>query len=57
MGEELYAASAYLSRDARLLGSIKTQDLAKGLIVAIILVGAVASAIGYELVGKVLGLT
>ena len=57
MGEELYAASAYLSRDARLLGSIKTQDLAKGLIVAIILVGAVASAIGYDLVGKVLGLT
>ncbi len=54
MGEELYAASAYLSRDARLLGSIKTQDLAKAAIVALILVGALASAFGFNLVGAIL---
>jgi hypothetical protein len=53
MGEELYAASAYLSRDARLLGSIKAQDLAKAGIVALILFGAITSAFGFDLVGAV----
>lgn len=54
MGEELYAASAYLSGDARLLGSIKAQDIAKAAIVALILVGALVSAAGYDLVGTLL---
>lgn len=38
MGEELYAASAYLSREPVLLGSLKAQDYGK-LIALIILVG------------------
>ncbi len=54
MGEELYAASAYLSRDARLLGSIKAQDLAKAGLVTFILIGTIASAIGYDLIGAVM---
>jgi len=56
MGEELYAASAYLSRDARLLGSILAQDVVKASIVILILIGAVASAFGIDLVGAALNL-
>jgi hypothetical protein len=55
MGEELYAASAYLSRDARLLGSIKAQDLAKAAIILLIVTGAFASAFGYNLIKALLG--
>ena len=44
IGEEFYAASAYLSREPKLLGSIKAQDLGKaGLITLIILGGFFAS--------------
>jgi len=39
IGEELFAASAYLSRDALLLGSVKGQDLAKVLIIAALAAG------------------
>lgn len=39
MGEELYAASAYLSRDALLLGSLKGQDWAKAIIMIILIFG------------------
>jgi hypothetical protein len=39
IGEELYAASAYLSREPLLLGAIKGQDYSKALIVIIIVVG------------------
>ena len=40
IGEELYAASAYLSRDPVLLGSLKAQDWGKILILAILLAGS-----------------
>ncbi len=36
IGEELYAASAYLSREPLLLGTLKAQDYFKGLIIFII---------------------
>jgi len=39
IGEELFAASAYLSRDALLLGSVKGQDMAKVLIMAALAAG------------------
>ncbi len=39
MGEELYAASAYLSREPILLGGLKGQDWMKILIVVLILLG------------------
>ncbi len=42
MGEELYAASAYLSREPILMGSIKAQDIAKAVIIITIAVGIVA---------------
>ena len=42
LGDEFYAASAYLSREPTLLGSIVGQDIVKGLILLIILFGTVA---------------
>lgn len=45
IGEELFAASAYLSREPRLLGSILGQDLGKLVILAFILIGMVTAVI------------
>ncbi len=44
LGDEFYAASAYLSREPTLLGSIVGQDIVKGLILLIILLGTVAAS-------------
>ncbi|TET44968.1 hypothetical protein E3J62_08895 [candidate division TA06 bacterium] len=41
IGEELYAASAYLSREPKLLGSLKAQDWGKVVILFFIIVGTV----------------
>jgi hypothetical protein len=40
IGEELFAASAYLSKDPKLLGSLKGQDVGKFIFLLAILVGA-----------------
>ena len=48
MGEELYAASAYLSKEPMLLGSLKGQDWGKLLVVGAILVGAVLQIFGVD---------
>jgi hypothetical protein len=42
IGEELYAASAYLGREPILLGSLKGQDWAKGLLIVCMLAGIIA---------------
>ena len=41
MGEELYAATAYLGRDPLFLGSLKGQDWVKAAIMAVLVVGTV----------------
>jgi hypothetical protein len=41
IGEELFAASAYLSRDPQQLGSLKGQDLGKALIAVVIIAGII----------------
>ncbi len=41
IGEELYAASAYLSRDPLLMGSLKAQDWGKIIILAVLVAGSV----------------
>lgn len=41
IGEELYAASAYLSKEPLQLGSLKGQDLGKAAIMVVILFGAI----------------
>jgi hypothetical protein len=46
MGEELYAASAYLSREPLLLGGLKGQDWIKILLVICILTGVVLLSFG-----------
>jgi hypothetical protein len=48
IGEELYAASAYLSREPRLLGSLKGSDLMKVLLILIIVVGCVLETAGFK---------
>jgi hypothetical protein len=42
IGEELFAASAYLSGEPRALGSLKGQDVGKAIAMAAIVVGTVA---------------
>ena len=46
IGEELFAASAYLSREPTMLGSLIGQDRAKIIILVIILLGALAATVG-----------
>jgi len=41
MGEELYAASSYLSHEPLLLGGLKGQDFVKVIIVAVIILGVI----------------
>ncbi len=45
IGEELFAASAYLSQDAQLLGSLRGQDFGKVFAMASILVGSVLATV------------
>jgi hypothetical protein len=49
MGEELYAASAYLSREPRMLGSIRGMDIGKLILMIYILVGVVLYTIHPDL--------
>ncbi len=46
IGEELYAASAYLSREPKMLGSLKGQDLVKVIIVVLLIMGVLAVTFG-----------
>ncbi|MEW5873855.1 MAG: DUF6754 domain-containing protein [Candidatus Zixiibacteriota bacterium] len=46
IGEELFAASAYLSKEPKLLGSLKGQDVGKGIILLTILLGILLTSIG-----------
>ncbi len=48
IGEELYAASAYLGREPLLLGALKAQDYAKAVIVVLAILGVIMSGLGYE---------
>jgi hypothetical protein len=46
IGEELYAASAYLSREPALVGALRAQDIGKGLLLCVMLSGVVLLTIG-----------
>ena len=54
MGEELFAASAYLSREPILLGSIKAQDLTKALIMVWVGLGIVLFNVGLPVLRNLL---
>ena len=46
IGEELYAASAYLSREPVLVGTLRGQDLGKGFLLVSMVIGTVLATIG-----------
>jgi len=48
IGEELYAASAYLSREPRMLGSLRGQDVGKAFLMATALLFALVATLGHE---------
>ncbi|MDA0710183.1 MAG: hypothetical protein O3B73_08240 [bacterium] len=48
MGEELYAASAYLSREPKLLGSLKGMDIGKAFLIATLVLGTFFSTLGNQ---------
>ncbi len=54
MGEELYAASAYLSREPMLLGSLKAQDMIKAALLAVMVAGVTLSTFGVQWVSRLL---
>jgi len=47
MGEELYAASAYLSHEPLLLGGLKGQDWMKILLIILIVIGIILASFGF----------
>jgi len=51
IGEELYAASAYLGREPRQLGAVKGQDACKAIVMALITLGAILSIV-YMITGN-----
>ena len=63
IGDEYYAGSAYLSREPTLLGSLVGQDIGKGILLAIVVAGAIIAALQqlfphwlhYNLLAKLLG--
>jgi len=46
IGEELFAASAYLSKEPKLLGSLKGQDYGKAVFLIAIIVGVIMETFG-----------
>ena len=50
IGEELYAASAYLSRDPLLLGSLRGQDVGKAALLIVIILGTVIGTVGFKFI-------
>ena len=46
IGEELYAASAYLSREPVLLGTLRGQDLGKAILIIFLIVGVIIATLG-----------
>jgi len=46
IGEELYAASAYLSREPVQVGTLRGQDLVKGVILGVLVLGTVVATMG-----------
>jgi hypothetical protein len=46
IGEELYAASAYLTREPILLGSMRAQDIAKAIVILLGIAGIIVTSLG-----------
>ena len=50
IGEELYAASAYLSREPMLMGTLRAQDVGKGVLIIILILGTILASFGLEFI-------
>ena len=48
IGEELYAASAYLGREPVLLGTLKGQDWGKAVVIISLILGAIAASLHFQ---------
>lgn len=48
IGEELFAASAYLSNEPKQLGSLKGQDMGKALAMIVIILGVLLATLGHK---------
>lgn len=48
IGEELFAASAYLSREPKLLGTLKAQDYAKAIFLSALIAGCIGAALKWQ---------
>ena len=48
IGEELFAASAYLGREPKLLGTLKAQDYAKAIFLVVLIIGCIAAALNWD---------
>ena len=57
IGEELFAVSAYLSQDARLVSSLKASDWIKIAIVGLLAVGSITVSLGYNFIPRLFSLT
>ena len=55
IGEEFYAASAYLSKDPQLLGTLKGSDLIKATLMVVITIGTLLAWAGWMGVGRFFG--
>jgi hypothetical protein len=55
IGEELYAASAYLGREPKQLGAVKGQDALKGIVMTFITVGFIAGLLDIVAGTNILG--
>lgn len=53
IGEEVFAASAYLSREPKLLGTLKAQDYAKAILLLVLIGGCIGAVIAPELIASV----
>ncbi|MED5463433.1 MAG: DUF6754 domain-containing protein [Myxococcota bacterium] len=57
IGEELFAVSAYLSKDARLVSSLKASDWVKIATVGLLVIGTVTVSLGYNFIPPLFSLS
>jgi len=55
IGEELYAAQAYLTKEPELLATVAVQDMFKLAMMALLAIGLIVTAIGSDLITNILG--
>lgn len=56
IGEEIYAAGAYLSKDPQQAGTIRGQDYGKAVVLILIILGVLATAAGSSIIVDLLGM-